>query len=41
MVNFRFFHKLATHRAIIGHTPKVDLDLLRVEQYYYKQNEYM
>ena len=24
---FHCFHKLATHRAIIGHTPKVDLEL--------------
>ena len=29
---FHSFHKQRTHRAIIGHTPKVDLDLLRVEQ---------
>ena len=29
---FHFFHKLATYRAIIGHTPKVDLDLFRVMQ---------
>ena len=31
---FHFFHKLATNRAIIGQTPKVDLDLLRVVQYH-------
>ena len=30
---FFFFHKLGTHRAIIGHTPKLDLDLLRVVQF--------
>ena len=30
---FHFLHKLATHTAIIGHTPKVDLDLLRFVQY--------
>ena len=27
-----FFHKLVAHRAIIRHTPNVDLDKLRVVQ---------
>ena len=31
---FHFFHKLATQRAIMGNTPKDDLDLLRVVQAY-------
>ena len=35
LTEYTFFHKLATHRAIPGHTPNVDLDLFRVVLFFY------